>query len=166
MADKFFVKTGVFYKKKPLRPAAGAQLGKKLIRPPEEFLSKPYGMRKHCFPLLPANCRQAGFLNWANDVNPHGGVIDLAGSVVFIFGPSSIKVYYTNRQVQIEGAAFYRRPIKLILDNRYWMLDARWRLFALLDSLFHLPADEMRSAAEKIDSDYKQNQPVQNLFDS
>ena len=113
LAGNFFVKGGVFYKKKPLRPAAGAQLGKKLIRPPEEFCSKPYGMRKHCFPLLPANCRQAGFLNWANDVNPHGGVIDLAGCVVFIFSPSSIKVYYTNRQVQIEGAAFYRRPIKL-----------------------------------------------------
>jgi hypothetical protein len=37
LADKIFVKAGVFYKKKPLRPAAGAQLGKKLIRPPEKF---------------------------------------------------------------------------------------------------------------------------------
>jgi hypothetical protein len=87
LADKFFVKTGVFYKKKPLRPAAGAQLGKKLIRPPEEFLSKPYGMRKHCFLSRSANCRQAELLTRANDVNPHGGVIDLAGCVVFYIRP-------------------------------------------------------------------------------
>jgi hypothetical protein len=116
LEGNFFVKTGVFYKKKPLRPAAGAQLGKKLIRPPEEFLSKPYGMRKHCFPLLPANCRQAGLLTRANDVNPHGGVIDLAGSVVFIFGPNLIKVYYTNR-----GGANWASGFLQKADKTVWM---------------------------------------------
>ena len=120
----FFVKAGVFYKKKPLRPAAGAQLGKKLIRPPEEFLSKPYGMRKHCFPSLPANCRQAGLFNRANDANPHGGVIDLAGSVVFIFSPSSIKVYYTNHQGPNMDGCFLQEADKTVWMHRcgdVWM---------------------------------------------
>ena len=40
-AVNFLLKPVIFDKKKPLRPAAGAQLGKKLIRPPEEFFPSP-----------------------------------------------------------------------------------------------------------------------------
>jgi len=156
LAGNYFVKAGVFIKKSPCVQPQGPNSERNLYAPPEELCSKSYGMRKHCFLSLPANCRQAGLLNWASGLNQQ------AAFNLFMFSPTSIKVYYTNRQVQIEGAAFYRRPIKLILDTGCsmldtgcWMLDARWRLFALLDSLFHLPADEMRSAAEKVDSDYK-----------
>ena len=115
----------VIFEKKAPAPCRRGPTRKETYTPPEEFSSNPYGMRKHCFLSLPANCRQAGLLNRANDVNPHGGVINLAGFVVFMFGPSSIKVYYTNREGTNQAHRFfgiYRRPIRLS-----WFVDEGMR---------------------------------------
>jgi len=108
----FLLKPLIFHKKKPLRPAAGAQLGKKLIRPPEEFFPSPKECESIVFRRFLQIVDKQDYLT--GPTTPiHMGVKLFSWVRRCFVSPNSIKVYNTYRRVQIEGAAFYGRPIRL-----------------------------------------------------
>lgn len=116
-----FLAGNFFIKKAPASSRRGPTRKETYTPPPKSSVPSPVECKSVVFYpscILPANCRQAELLNWASGLNLQ------AAFNLFMFSPTSIKVYYTNRPVQIEGAAFYRRPIKLILDTGCSILDA------------------------------------------
>jgi hypothetical protein len=105
-----FLAGKIFIKKAPASSRRGPTRKETYTPPPEELCSKSCGKRKHCFPSLPANCRQAGLLNWASGLNQQ------AAFNLFVFSPTSIKVYYTNRQGPNIDGCFLREA-----DKTVWM---------------------------------------------